>query len=186
MNPSTGQLLEAVESVLQDKVIILPNNRNIVPSAMQVQDMTDKTVAVVLTETVPQGVAALLSFDYDADLTANALVMGEASSAVRTVEVTRAVRTAHIGNFMIEQGEAIGFVDGELTSVGESPEDVLWRTLSSLNAKESELVTIYYGDDTTRSEAERLRARICQQYPDLEVELVYGGQPYYHYIASVE
>jgi len=186
MNPSTGQLLEAVESVLQDKVIILPNNRNIVPSAMQVQDMTDKTVTVVLTETVPQGVAALLSFDYDADLTANASVMGEASSAVRTVEVTRAVRTAHIGNFMIDQGEAIGFVDGELTSVGESPEEVLWRTLSNLNVKESEVVTIYYGDDTTRSEAERLRARICQQYPDPEVELVYGGQPYYHYIASVE
>ncbi|MFC1999624.1 DAK2 domain-containing protein [Chloroflexota bacterium] len=186
MNPSTGQLLEAVESVPQDKVIVLPNNKNIIPSAMQVQDMAGKTVVVVPTETIPQGVAALLSFDYDADLAANASGMNEARSEVRTVEVTRAVRTAYIGDFMVEQDQAIAFVDGELTRVGESPDEVLWQVLTSFGMKDSEVVTIYYGEDTELSETENVRDMICQQYTGLEVEVVYGGQPYYHYIASVE
>ncbi len=186
MNPSTRELLEAVQSVPQDKVIILPNNKNIIPAAKQVPGLTSKKVRVVPTETIPQGVAALLSFNYDADLRANASLMKEASSAVRTVEVTRAVRSTSTSRFKIRQKQAIGFVDGELTSVGESPDEVLWQVLLGLDVKGSEVITIYYGRDMRRSEAEGVADRIRQQYPDLEVELFHGGQPHYHYIASVE
>ena len=186
MNPSTRQLLEAVESVPQDKVIVLPNNKNIIPAAKQVPGLTSKKVRVVPTETVPQGVAALLSFNYDADLRANASLMKEASSAVRTVEVTRAVRSTSISKFKIRQKQAIAFVDGELASVGESPDEVLRQVLLGLDMRESEVITIYYGKDTRRSEAEGVADSVRQRYPELEVELFDGGQPHYHYIASVE
>lgn len=186
MNPSTREVLEAVESVPQDKVIILPNNKNIIPVAKQVLPLTSKKVKVIPTETIPQGVAALLSFNYDADLEANASLMEEASSKVKTVEITRAVRPTKIGDFRIKWRQAIGFVDGELVSVGDNPGDVLWKVLASLDMEGSEIITIYYGKNTKPSEAEEVVDRIRQQYPHLEVELVRGGQPHYNYIASVE
>jgi len=186
MNPSTRELLQAVESVPQDKVIILPNNKNIILTARQVPGLTSKKVEVVPTETIPQGVTALLSFNYDADLETNVSLMGEASSAVKTVEVARAVRSTKIGDLKIKRRQAIGFIDGELTSVGDSPEEVLWEVLLSLDTEGSEVITIYYGKNTKRSKAEEIVDRVRQQYPQLEVELIYGGQPHYHYIASVE
>jgi dihydroxyacetone kinase-like predicted kinase len=186
MNPSTRELLQAVESVPQNKVIILPNNKNIVLTARQVPGLTAKKVEVVPTETIPQGVTALLSFNYDADLEANVSLMGEASSTVETVEVARAVRSTKIGDLKIKRGQAIGFIDGELTSVGDNPEEVLWKALLTLDTEESEVITIYYGKNTKRSRAEEIVDRVRQRYPQLEVELIYGGQPHYHYIASVE
>ncbi len=186
MNPSTQELLRAVDSVPQDKVIILPNNKNIIPTAQQVPGLTSRKIKVIPTETIPQGVAALLSFNYDADLETNASLMQEASSAIKTVEVTRAARSTKIGDLKIKQRQAIGFVDGELTSVGDSPYEVLWEVMLSLNMEETEVISIYYGENTERSEAEKAVDRIHQKYPHLEVELVYGGQPYYNYIASVE
>lgn len=186
MNPSTRELLQAVESVPQDRVIILPNNKNIIPTARQVPGLTSKKVEVVPTETIPQGVSALLSFNYDADLETNASMMREASSTVKTVEVTRAVRSTKIGDLKIKRKQAIGFVDGELTSVGDNPEEVLWDVLLGLDTEGSEVITIYYGKNTKRSKAEEIVDRVRQQYPLLEVELISGGQPHYHYIASVE
>jgi hypothetical protein len=186
MNPSTRELLQAVESVPQDRVIILPNNKNIVLTARQVPGLTSKKVEVVPTETIPQGVSALLSFNYDADLETNTSLMGEASSTVKTVEVTRAVRSTWIGDLKVKRKQAIGFIDGELTSVGDSPEEVLWDVLLRLDTEGSEVITIYYGKNTKRSMAEEIVGRVRQQYPHLEVELICGGQPHYHYIASVE
>ncbi len=186
MTPSTRELLQAVESVPQDRVIILPNNKNIVLTARQVPGLASKKVEVVPTETIPQGVSALLSFNYDADLEANASVMREASSTVKTVEVARAVRSTKIGDLKIKRKQAIGFIDGEPTSVGDNPEEVLLDVLLSLDTEGSEVITIYYGKNTKRSKAEEIVDRVRQQYPRLEVELICGGQPHYHYIASVE
>jgi hypothetical protein len=186
MNPSTRELLEAVESVPQDKVIILPNNKNIIPAARQVSGLTRKKVRVVPTTTIPQGVAALLAFDYDANLRANAYMMKGAGSAVRTVEVTRAVRSANIGKVRIRRRQAIGFIDGELVSVGNRPDEVLWQVLVSLDIKGGQIITLYYDKKARHHEAEGLAERVRQEYPGVEVELVYGGQPHYHYIASVE
>jgi len=186
MNPSTREMLQAVEAVPQDKVIILTNNANVIPAAKQVKGLTSKKVRVVPTETVPQGVAALLAFNYDADLKTNAAAMNDAVSSVKTVEVTRAVRPAKIGNIKIVRRQAIGFVDGELKAVGDKPAQVLLEALQSAGTEKSEIVTVYYGKTTKRSEAEALVEEIRQKYPNLEVELVYGGQPHYDYIASVE
>ncbi len=186
MNPSTREMLQAVEAVPQDKVIILTNNANVIPAAKQVKGLTSKKVRVVPTETVPQGVAALLAFNYDADLKTNAAAMNDAVSSVKTVEVTRAVRPAKIGNIKIVRRQAIGFVDGELKAVGDKPAQVLLDALQSAGTEKSEIVTVYYGKTTKRSEAEALVEEIRQKYPNLEVELVYGGQPHYDYIASVE
>jgi len=186
MNPSIKELLRAVESLPQDKVIILTNNRNIIPAAKQVPGLTTKKVKVVPTETVPQGVAAVLAFNYDADLKTNASIMRDAISTVKTVEITRAVRSAKIGKLKILRRQSIGFVDGELVTVGDKPPQALWDVLMGLDVEKSEIITIYYGKNTKRSEAEGLVDNIRQKYPHLEVELVYGGQPHYHYIASVE
>jgi len=186
MNPSTQELLQAIESVPQDKVILLPNNKNIIPTASQVTSLTQKRVKVVSTQTIPQGVSALLSFDYEADLEANISAMEEARLAVKTVEVTRAVRSTQIGGLKVNKGQAIGFVDGELITVGNSPAGVLGEILLNLDLEGKEVVTIYYADHTKRTESEAVAERIQQRYSHLEVELVYGGQPNYNYIASVE
>jgi len=186
MNPSTKELLQAVDSVLQDKVIILPNNKNIILTAEQIPRLTSKKVKIVPTQSIPQGIAAMLSFNYDADLKTNASMMEESSSAVRTLEVTRAVRSTEVGGFKITRRQAIGFIDGDLISVGNSPHEVLLEMMLSLDMKESEVITVYYGKNAKRSEAEEIINRIRQQCPHMEVELVHGGQPHYNYIASVE
>ncbi len=186
MNPSTKDLLQAVESVVSDKVIILPNNKNIVLAAEQVQSLTDKSIEVVPTETIPQGVAALLAFDYEAELETNARIMRETKSEVKTIEITRAVRHAKLGGLDIKRKQAIGFLEGDLVAVSDSTTDALNEVLARLNLDEAEVITIYYGADTELSEAEGISADIREKHPQLQVEVVRGGQPHYNYIVSVE
>jgi len=186
MNPSTKDLLKAAESVMSDKVVILPNNKNVVLTANQVQSLTTKTIKVVPTKTVPEGVAALLAFDYEADLETNAQLMEEAKSAVRSIEVTRAVRSTQLNGQKIKKNQTIGFLNGDLLAVGDTPASVLNETLAKLDLDEAEVITIYYGADTEPAEAEQISSTICQQHPQLQVEVVKGGQPHYNYIVSVE
>jgi DAK2 domain fusion protein YloV len=186
MNPSTKDLLQPVEMVASEKVIILPNNKNIVLTAGQVQSLTKKTVKVVPAKTIPQGVAALLAFDYEADLETNVQNMEGALSAVKSIEVTRAIRPTRLGGFDIKEGQAIGFLDGDLVAVSDKPEDALSEVLARVNLGKAEVITIYYGADTTPAEAEQLEAAVREKYPALQVEVIQGGQPHYNYIVSVE
>jgi hypothetical protein len=186
MNPSTKDLLQVVESVPSDKVIILPNNKNIVATANQVQSVTKKSVVVVPTETIPQGVSALLACDYEADFETNAELMKKAKSAVRSIEITRAVRPAKLGRFNIKKKQGISFLDGDLVAVGDNPADALNQVLARLNLDEAEVITIYYGAGTDVAEAQAVSGSIQQKYPQLQVEVVRGGQPHYDYIVSVE
>jgi DAK2 domain fusion protein YloV len=186
MNPSTKDLLQAVEAVASEKVIILPNNKNIVLTANQVQSLTEKTIEVVPTTTIPQGVAALLAFDYEADMETNAQNMNKARESVKSVEVTRAVRSTKLGGFDIKKHQAIGFLNGDLVAVGDSPDVVVQDVLKRVNLDEVEVITIYYGDDTTADKAEAVGDALDKQHPQLQVEVVQGGQPYYNYIVSVE
>jgi hypothetical protein len=186
MNPSTKDLLQAVEAVPSEKVIILPNNKNIVLTASQVQSLTSKTIEVVPTRTIPQGVAALLAFDYEADLETNAQNMDKAKSAVKSIEVTRAVRSTRLGGLDIKKKQAIGFLDGDLVTVADNTDEVLTKVLARVNLDETEVITIYYGADTMPAEADQVAAAIREQHPQLQVEVVQGGQPHYNYIASVE
>jgi len=186
MNPSTKDLLQAVESVVSDKVIILPNNKNIVLTAEQVHSLTTKSIEVVPTETIPQGIAALLAFDYEADFETNAKIMRKAKSAVKSIEVTRAVRSTQLNGLKIKKKQAIGFLDGKLVAVGDNANDVLNEALAKLNLDEVEVITIYYGADTKPAETEQISVSIGQQHPQLQIEVVRGGQPHYNYIVSVE
>jgi len=186
MNPSTKDLLQAVEVVASDKVIILPNNKNIVLTANQVQSLTKKTIEVVPTTTIPQGVAALLAFDYEADMETNAQNMNKAKAAIKSIEVTRAVRSTRLGGLDIKKKQAIGFLDGDLVAVGDKPDAVVQDVLARVKLDEVEVITIYYGDDTTLAEAEEVGDALDKQHPQLQVEVVQGGQPYYNYIVSVE
>jgi dihydroxyacetone kinase-like predicted kinase len=186
MNPSTKELLISVESVASDKVIILPNNKNIVATAQQVQSLTQKTVEVVPTQTIPQGVAALLAFDYEADFRTNTEIMGKARLAVRTIEITRAVRATQLGGLKIKKRQPIGMLDGDLVAVGDNDIDVISKVLARIDLEHTEIITIYYGINTQPSEAEQTSSVIRDQYPQLQIEVVHGGQPHYNYIVSIE
>jgi DAK2 domain fusion protein YloV len=186
MNPSTKDILQAVKTVASDKVIILPNNKNVVLTAKQVQSLTDKKVEVVPTHSIPQGVAALLTFDYEADFETNAQLMKEAISKVKTIEITHAVRSAQLNGLKIKKKQSIGLLDGELLAGGSNPSDVLLKILAKLALKKMEIITIYYGADTKQTEAEQVSASIRDRYPQLQVEVVQGGQPHYNYIVSIE
>jgi len=186
MNPSTKDLLQAVESVVSDKVVILPNNENIVLTANQVQSLTTKSIKVVPTETVPQGVAALLAFDYEADLETNTRLMEAAKSAVKTIEVTRASKDSQLNGLKIKKKQAIGLLDGKIVAAGDDVTGILNEVLAKLDLDEAEVITIYYGADTKPADAEQVSSTVHQQHPELQIEVVKGGQPHYNFIVSIE
>jgi len=186
MNPSTKDLLQAVESTYSDKVIILPNNKNIVLTANQVQSLTKKTVQVVPTETIPQGVVALLAFDYEADFKTNTQIMEKALSSVRSIEITQAVRSTKVNGLKIKRKQPIGLLDGDLVAAGNSNLDVVSQVLAKVDLDKAEVVTIYYGADDESAEAEQVSDSIREQHPQLQIEVIRGGQPHYSYIISIE
>jgi dihydroxyacetone kinase-like predicted kinase len=186
MNPATKDLLQAAEKAPSDKVIILPNNKNIVLTANQVQSLTQKTICVVPSKTIPQGVAALLAFDYEADFETNTKLMTEALASVKSVEVTHAIRPAKLNGLSIKKKDAIGFLDGALMAVGENTPQVINETLDKAGLNKAEVVTLYYGEEAQEAEANQIKDMISTTYPQLQVEVVNGGQPHYEYIISVE
>jgi DAK2 domain fusion protein YloV len=186
MNPSTKDILQAVEAVPSDKVIILPNNKNVIPSAQQVEAVTSKHIKVVPTETIPQGAAALLAFDYEADFDTNARLMAEATTAVTTIEITRATRSTKLNGLVIKKKQAIGLIDGHILGVEDKPSDVLNVLMARIDLDKKEVITIYFGSDTQEEEADQVAAAVRESHPDLQVEVVNGGQPHYNYIVSAE
>ena len=186
MNPSTEELLAAVNSVAPKQVILLPNNSNVILSARQVINLTDKEVYIVPTDTMPQGIAALISFNFEADFATNCQIMTEAASHVQTAEITTAVRTVHIGSVRVREGDYIGLINGNLTVADQNIEQVLHDTLERMHIDNYELVTLYYGEDVTTQQAEETAKRIKAHHSHIEIEVVNGGQPYYAYILSAE
>jgi len=186
MNPSTKDILQAVESAPSDKIIILPNNKNIILAAEQVQSLTQKQVNVVHSTTIPQGVVALLAFDYEADFKTNTHIMENAISAVKSIEITRSVRSTKVNGLKIKRKQPIGLLDGELVVAGNSYIDVLDKLLDKIEMEKAEIVTIYHGEDVEAVEAEQISAGITEKHPQVQVEVVRGGQPHYSYIISVE
>ena len=186
MNPSVQELLQAVETAHSDKVIVLPNNPNVLLTAKQVETLRTKQVLVVPSKTIPQGIAAQLALNYEHDLHANAAAMNKALSTVSSGEVTRAVRSMELDGMSIREGKAIAFLDGRLVSVSDTLEQAVIELLAHVDLEEFGLVTIYYGAHTETADAEQLAETIKQKYPELDTELVSGNQPHYNYIISVE
>ena len=186
MNPSTKDLLQMVNSLASDKVIILPNNKNVIPAARQTRSLTQKVVKVMATVSIPQGIAALLAFNSEADLETNVQAMKKSQAAVRSIAVTRAARFSRIGGLSIKRKQPIGFLDGELVVAGGDIIDTLGKVLAKVDLDAAEVITIYYRGDAERTEVEPFIISLREQHPELQIELVRGGQPHYDYIVSVE
>ena len=186
MNPSTQDILAAFENLPTDKVIILPNNKNIVMAANQAKEVTVKQVAVVPSRTIPQGLSAMLSLQLDGEVDSVAEKMTKALSMVKTGEITVAVRNVEIDGVNVKEGQVIALLDGKLVaSAGTVTEGVL-EMLEKADASEHELVTLFYGENMPHAEANRIADVVREKYPNLEVEVQEGGQPHYHFIMSVE
>jgi len=186
MNPSVGELLKAVEAAPSDNIILLPNNKNIIHTASQVESLTSKRVKVIPTRTIPQGIAASLAFSYDMDLEENAQAMEEAMTAVKTIEVTKAVRKTQMNGQKIKKGQPIAILNDEnLIAGGNNMLDIIFQALTKTNIENTEMVTIYYAAETQAIEAEHIAQKIREGY-HVEVQVVQGGQPHYNYIISLE
>jgi uncharacterized protein len=186
MNPSTEELLTAVNTVDARQVILLPNNSNVILSARQVSGLSDKEVFVVPTESMPQGIAALLGFNFESDFEANCESMSEAVTHIQTAEITTAIRTVNIGGVRVREGDWIGLVNGNLVIAGQDMDYVIRETLQRMNIDRYEIVTLYFGEGVTEQQAEDTARSIKEKYSHLEIEVVDGGQPHYAYIISAE
>jgi DAK2 domain fusion protein YloV len=185
MNPSVQEILDAAGGSGGEETIILPNNSNVVATAEQSAGANPR-VHVVPSRTLPQGVAAMLAFNPEDPLERNLERMGRALETVVTIEVTQAVRTASVEGKVVEAGRYIGLLEGELATSGDSPESALEAALDRIVSSEDQIITLYQGADASPAGADELRRRLEAQTPGIQVDLVYGGQPHYHYLASVE
>ena len=186
MNPSTQDILSAVDNLPTDQVIILPNNKNIVLAARQASGLTAKNLAVVPTTSVPQGIAALLAHDPDGDLKTVSDAMSQAVGEIRSVEVTTATRSVELDGVQVREGQVIGLLNGKLAVSGDDLEPVLLEVLKKAGADQAELISLYYGAGMIALQANKLGDRVREVWPRVEVEIVRGGQPHYQFIASVE
>ena len=186
MNPSTEDLVMAVNSVNAESVIILPNNKNVIFSAQQVKELVDKKVGVVPTRSAPQGISALMYFVEDDSLEDNVVAMEGSLGDVKTGEVTYAVRSTVAGDLQIEERDIIGLSEGKIAIVGSSPDDVAIDLLRTMVDDDSSVISVYYGADQKAEGAEDLSATLQKEYPHCEVEVYAGGQPLYYYIVSVD
>lgn len=187
MNPSTEDMLNAIENVHADNIFIFPNNSNIILAAQQAQSIVeDKNIIVVLTKTVPQGITAMIAFSEDEEPEANLQNMNAEIANVKSGSVTYAVRDTEIDDKEIKQGDIMGIGDKTILSVGGDINGVTKDMVSQLVDGSSELISIYYGSEVTKEDADSLAAAIGEAYPDVDVEVNYGGQPIYYYLLSVE
>ena len=187
MNPSTEDMLAAIDAVNAEHIFILPNNKNIIMAANQAQSLTkDKEIIVIPTKTVPQGITAIINYMPEADAKTNEETMLEEIKNVKTGQVTYAVRDTHIDDKEIHEGDIMGIGDTGILSVGTSVEETTKDMLAQLVDEDSELISLYFGQEVSEEEAERLSAEIEELYPDADVDTHFGGQPIYYYVLAVE
>lgn len=187
MNPSTDDMLTAIDEVNADHIFILPNNKNIILAANQAQSLTeDKDIIVIPTKTVPQGITAVISFMPEADIDSNAEAMQEAIKMVKTGQVTYAVRDTKIDDKEIHEGDIMGIGDQGILAVGQSVQNTTKEMLAQLVDEDSELISLYYGQDVLAEDAEEFAKDVEALYPDVDVDVHMGGQPIYYYVLSVE
>lgn len=186
MNPSTEDIYKSIQKIKAEHIIILPNNGNVILAANQVQHLTDKNIIVAKTKTIPQGIAAIMAIDPDKTPEENELKIERAISDVKTGLITYAVRDSNYNGLEIGEGDIIGMIDNEINSYGDNISTVINEILDAMVDEDSSLITIYYGADVAKDEAEGLLKDLENKYLNCDVEFYYGGQPLYYYILSVE
>ena len=187
MNPSTEDMLNAIDQVNADTVFILPNNKNIILAANQAKSLVEnKEIIVIPTKTVPQGITAIINFMPDADVKTNEEAMLEEIKNVKTGQMTYAVRDTHIDDKEIHEGDIMGIGDSGILAVGKDLEETTKELIANLVDEDSELISIYYGEEVSEEEAEKFAGEIEELYPDVDVDIQFGGQPIYYYVLAVE
>lgn len=187
MNPSTEDMLDAIDQVHAETIFILPNNKNIILAATQAQSLTeDKEIIILPTQTIPQGISAFIGFEPGQDVDSNVESMKEMIENVRTGEVTYAVRDTSVDGKKININDIMGIDDEGIREVGGSIEKVTLDLLDDMTDEDSELISVYYGQDISQEDAEALAQKVEEKYPDCDISLEYGGQPVYYYLLSVE
>ena len=187
MNPSTDDILNAVESTPAKHVFVLPNNKNIIMAAEQTVNLADRGVSVVATKTVPQGITAMLNFDESLSSEENHLNMAKAAESVHTAQVTFAARDSVFGGQKIKEGQYLGMEDGKITLVEDDLVNAAYRVTRRLVKKfGGSLITVFYGEEADENSANVLSARLQERFPNVEVNVINGGQPVYYFISSVE
>jgi DAK2 domain fusion protein YloV len=185
MNPSTNYFVDAINEIKQDKIIILPNNKNIISAAKQASSISDKNIKVVNTKAIPEAIAALLVFNDNDELSEIKTVMEEETTAVKTIEITHAVKDSNVNGFEIKEGDVIGIVDGTIKAVGDTELEVVNNVINEVWDDE-DLITIYYGDGADEKEASKIKKTFQEKSTNAEIEIYEGGQPLYPYIISME
>ncbi len=186
MNPSTEDLLNAVQEIPAETVFILPNNKNIILAAEQVNELTDRNVIVIPTKNIPQGISAMLSFDEDADAEENTDAMKEAMGLVKCGQITFAARDSVVDDLEIHKDDIMGMVGSSIEALGKDINEVAVELTEKMVDDESGVISIYYGTDAHKESAEKLEEILAEKYDDLDVSLIYGGQPVYYYFIAVE
>ena len=187
MNPSTDDMLKAVDSVNADNIFILPNNSNIILTANQTVDLVEgKNIIVIPSTTLPQGIAAIINFIYDASIEDNIQRMTEEMNIIKSGQITYAVRDTLVNGTKIKQGDIMGLNEKDILAVGKDISETTLELIGSMLDDDSDLVSLYYGDSVSEEDAKELVDLIEDKYPDVEVELNYGGQPIYYYFLSIE
>ena len=187
MNPSTEDMLTAIDNVNADHIFIFPNNKNIILAANQAQSLTDdKDIIVIPTKTVPQGITAIINYMPEEDVDTNEETMLEEIKNVKTGQITYAVRDTHIDDKEIHEGDIMGIGDAGILSVGQSVGETAKEMLALMADEDTELISLYYGEDIQEEEAEKFAEEVAELYPDADVDLQLGGQPIYYYVISVE
>ena len=187
MNPSTEDILAAVQATPAKNVFVLPNNKNIVMAAQQAAEIADRNVIVIPSRTVPQGISAMLAYDPDSDVESNTEAMNDALSSVATGQVTFAARDSDFDGHKIKEGELLAMKEGKMIYTGKDMDVICGRLAKALATKDTSMVTVYYGEDISAEQAEEIRKVIESKLPStIEVATVYGGQPVYYFIISAE
>jgi dihydroxyacetone kinase-like predicted kinase len=186
MNPSTQEILGAFENIPSDKIIILPNNKNIILAAQQAAELTVKRVAVIPSTTVPQGLSAMLRLVPEGNFDTVVADMNSALEDVETGEITRATRTVEIDGVQVQEGELIILHNGKLVGSASNLETACLQLLEKACTDDHELITLFYGNSLTKQQVIQIADKIRSEYPQQEVEVQEGGQAHYHFIISVE
>lgn len=186
MNPSTEDILNAINEISADNIIVLPNNGNIILAAEQAKELSDKNVFILPTKTIPEGIASLVAFDPEIEVEENLKNMTEAMRNVVTGQVTYSVRDSEMNGKKINKDDIIGISKGEVISNGTDIEEVSIELIRNIVNEDSSLITIFYGNGLEEDSANKLAEKVEEEFDDLDVEVIYGGQPLYYYIFSVE
>lgn len=186
MNPSTKEILDAAEGIAAERIIVLPNNSNIVPAAEQASSLSPRPMEVIPSKTIPQGIAALLAFNPQQEFEANVTAMTQSTSKVVSGAICTAQRAAKLGGVKVAKGQVMGLLERQMVVAGDDRTAVLLDLVTKAGPEEGSLITLYWGADTPKAEADEAARMVRSRFQGVEVEVFFGGQPHYNYIVSVE